>query len=341
MSQSAMVLGHHQPTHLLTHLSACALNWTHSVTFEDDYKSPWTACERAFDLEFEVSAWQTLSASFPCTDLSVGSELISDRQRFSDLVSCVAKTGRHRNCVVRFCDVCELHQGPAHPHGRDCTGWTTVRCNCSHQGSTFDTMLQLPDLLDPSSTDQVSFMQSRVVDRIPALPTVLFSRSEPWIPASVRPWPRTQQHVDVARHLMIPSDNIVACHPVTVPPPGLLPGHVPLIVERVGELREDFDEVLILIDVIMYPPSNVGRTDSQQPTVRKVRRSRRRLHRRDVLHLGRVGFYCSHIGHRCLVQVNGHLWSADDPLQRTLCSGDFLEVHVPPNDPSDTGGHMF
>lgn len=59
------------------------LPWLHSVTWEDDYSSPWNACERAQDLAFQCGFDQQLQVRInacPCSSLK-SCFLKSDRNR--------------------------------------------------------------------------------------------------------------------------------------------------------------------------------------------------------------------------------------------------------------------
>lgn len=342
MNQMVMFPGLTEQQHVMTTMFPAVMQWSHSVIMEEDFSSPWHAVEKAFDLQQEVKTELVDSMSTCSRTLSAGGELKLCSSLVPELLPNSLRTGRHRKCTLRFHDICTVHVGPEHHHGRDCTDWRTFQMNCSHFGMPIKSIPRLTRETDPVfdvSWDSFSLMQRRSFDShcVPTQPSVLLCRGDPWITANIRPWPLSHKHSDVARYLMIPAERIVACHVVSSAVEGLPMGHTPLIVERQGDLIDSFAQALILVDVILYPPSNVGRFALGLPTVRKVRRCKNWLLRHQVFQLGRVHFYCAFSGHRCWIRLNGQAWNEQDQDFRLIHSGDHLEIHVPPVDHSETG----
>eukprot|EP00438_Fugacium_kawagutii_P004159 Skav232894 [mRNA] locus=scaffold4134:102405:109879:- [translate_table: standard] len=198
--------------------------------------------------------------------------------------------------------------------------------------------LQFPDITPVLVTDASFLMQqARPVPCVRRQDSLLFCRGRPWTRAFVANHPFRTMALDVASSLRVNSVDVVAVFPVSGSPRGIPLGVCPKIVQFTSDLSDASSQVLVLIDVLLYPSGPDSGSISDIPIVRKVRKSAALATRRHILDAGHVHMYCVFQDQRCFVLHNGAPWSLADEASRPVHPADHFEIHVPPADPPITG----
>lgn len=126
-----------------------------------------------------------------------------------------------------------------------------------------------------------------------------------------------------------PSD-LVALHPLLVKPTGESPRETSFIVQHVGDIAPGSDESLILLDTVFHQQGSVVQSFADTRFDRKVLRIPVPITRQGLLHLARVGHFCEHLHHACIVAVNHEIWSLQRGPAQVLLHGTYGRIHVPP-----------
>eukprot|EP00435_Cladocopium_sp_Y103_P072923 s200_g41.t2 len=146
----------------------------------------------------------------------------------------------------------------------------------------------------------------------------------------VRWGPYADTLVDIANRLAIPLDQILTFHNLAVRAAGQLPNEESVILQRVVDIPVGSTDQLILLDVEIHQHPAPHAFPAFPQVVRKVCRIVQHVARSSLLIQAGVLHYCAHQLDRCLVHVNHDLWPLQDVALRTLPSGTYVRVTVPP-----------
>ena len=141
------------------------------------------------------------------------------------------------------------------------------------------------------------------------------------------PWTTYEGIVQaVAQELAIHVNSITTTHSVDHQPIGLPVTTRVLIVHQVHDIPPTDTSQLILVDVIGY---NRGLHTSGE---RRVWSLPCQMTRSQLLNVMDLDGYCITVRNRCLVQHNHEPWKQQDNRLRNLAHGDYIAIHLPPQD---------
>eukprot|EP00438_Fugacium_kawagutii_P019803 Skav234940 [mRNA] locus=scaffold2677:203191:217779:+ [translate_table: standard] len=345
---------------------AARLLHVHSVMDEGDYLSPWDAQLRAITLHWELHG-DSVQYNVPTASDFVHPNRLTPRPLQSVLHS---GCGEHENFPCTHSSICsdfddlcvEIRDvAPLSPVAvlSSSTPLTHATVICEGMVGNSSQVVPLDDYgctdghLDPrcklglhvhriqvdagvTEPDDFSVMQgSLAVRQDPRIDVALFRRGHTMIHAKATRHPLPARFRDVAASLHLSHDDIAEVFDVHRPLPGLDASRLPWLVLTNDDPFDASRDCLILCDVVLYAG---GPDNGALPRrVRKARICPARVSRDDVLMVARAYEACVYLRDRCLVAHNGRPWNVQDQHLRRLASGDWLEITVPPQEPSPTG----
>lgn len=151
---------------------------------------------------------------------------------------------------------------------------------------------------------------------------------------SVSVWIRWKQfsHLlqDVLDATNICPSNLAALHPLHAKPVGESPYELSVIVQHVGDIAPGSAESLILLDTIFHQQGAAVQSFVDTQVDRRVIKIPVPVTRQGILHFARVGHYCEHLHHACLVAVNHVLWPTQQGFPKALLHGTYGRIQIPP-----------
>ena len=142
-------------------------------------------------------------------------------------------------------------------------------------------------------------------------------------------WPRMIR--EVAYHYSVDRENVLDCYEMTVKPPDIPVGVIPLIVQQVQDVPVGTAYVLILVDIEIHGQWMEAHFDIAPIVERRVIAVPSRLSRNALLSQANVYELCRFENMRCLVEYNSIVWHAQNPDPKTATFGDFAKIVIPPS----------
>ena len=142
-------------------------------------------------------------------------------------------------------------------------------------------------------------------------------------------WPRMIR--EVAYHFSVDRENVLECHEMTVKPPDIPAGAVPLIVQQVADIPVGTAFVLILVDIEVHVQWMEAHFSIAPFVERKVIAVPALLARSALLSQAEVFEYCRFENQRCLVEYNFHIWQGQESDPKHARFGDFAKIIIPPS----------
>eukprot|EP00435_Cladocopium_sp_Y103_P012767 s1935_g3.t1 len=137
---------------------------------------------------------------------------------------------------------------------------------------------------------------------------------------------------EIALHFRRPRDQIVDSYELAVSLPDLPEGAVAAIVHIVHDIPQGHDMRLLLYDVAFHGHKSERNFRIGPAIDRQVIRTPVSVTRQDILTIVQADRYCQLEGDRCLVHLNHVRWPDYDLGRRTVSSGDYVKVAIPPSE---------
>ena len=135
---------------------------------------------------------------------------------------------------------------------------------------------------------------------------------------------------DILEATTISPADMVAIHLLLAKPVGETMNELSVIIQQQQDIEPGSSDCLVLIDAVFHQQGSMAHMYAPSAVDRKVVRVPQQLTRHGVLQSARVANYCDSVGQACLVALNHHLWPLQEAGPKSVLSGSYIRVQVPP-----------